>query len=90
VRVCHGYKVAKKPGYSNVTIDDLIKYCAMDKWFTWYLDEFLGAHSIPIPLLHNIPFGIFKHLSVTLPQILQVSDLTDLEDMIRTILPEPS
>ncbi len=90
MRVCHGYKVVKKPGYGNVTVDDLIKYHAMDKWFIWYLDEFLGAHLISIPPSHNIPFGIFKHLLVTLPQILQVSDLTDLEDTIRTILPEPS
>jgi len=82
--------VVKKPGYGNMTVNDLIKYHAMDKWFMWYLDEFFGAHLIPIPPLHNIPFGIFKHLSVTLPQILQVSDLTDLEDTIRTILPEPS
>src|SRR5258708_23816165 len=74
VRVCRGYKVAKKPGYGDMTVDDLIKYHAMDKWFTWYLDEFLGAHSIPIPPSHNISFGIFKYLSVTLPQIPQVSD----------------
>ncbi len=90
VRVCHSYKVAKKPRYGDMTIDDLIKYCTVDKWFMWYLDEFLGAHSIPIPPSHNISFGIFKRLSVTLPQILQVSDPTDLEDTIRTILPKPS
>jgi len=81
--------VAKKPGYGNMTVDDLIKYHAMDKWFTRYLDEFFRAHLIPIPPSYNIPFGIFKRLLVTLPQILQVSDLTDLKDTIRTILPEP-
>src|SRR5260370_10649063 len=90
VRVCCGYKVAKKPRYSDMTVDDLIKYRTADKSFMCYLDEFLRAHSIPIPPSHNILFGIFKCLSVTLPQIPQVSDPTDLEDTIRTILPEPS
>jgi hypothetical protein len=90
VRGCHGYKVAKNPGYGNVTVDTLInKFGAADEFFTWYLEEFLLAHSFPIPQSHNILFGVFKCLSVTLPQILQVSDLTDLRDTIRTILPEP-
>ena len=90
VRGCHGYKVAKNPGYGNVTVDALInKFGAADEFFTWYLEEFLLAHSFPIPQSHNVPFGVFKRLSVTLPQIPQVSDLTDLRDTIRTILPEP-
>lgn len=60
--------------------------------FIWYLEEFLLQHSLPIPspALHNVPFGVFKRLSVMLPQIPQASDLTDLRDTIRTTLPEPS
>jgi hypothetical protein len=91
VRGCRGYKVAKNPGYGNVTVDTLInKFRAADEYFTWYLDEFLLAHSLPIPRSHNVPFGIFKRLSVTLPQIPQVTDLTNFKDTIRTIMPEPA
>jgi hypothetical protein len=90
VRGCHGYKVAKKPGYGNVTADALInKFHAADEHFIWYLEEFLLANSLPIPPSHNVPFGVFKCLSVMLPQIPQVSDLTDLKDTIRTIFPKP-
>ena len=90
MRGCHGYKVVKTPGYGNVTADDLInKFHAMDKHFLWYLKEFLLAYSFPIPPLHNVLFGIIKCLSVTLPQIPQAADLTNLSDTIRTILPEP-
>lgn len=86
---CRGYKVAKNPGYGNVTVDTLIKFCAADEYFLLYLEDFLLAHSFPIPPSHNVPFGVFKRLSVTLPQIPQVADLTDLRDTIRTIWPEP-
>jgi len=90
--VC-GHKVAKVPSYGNVTIDALInKYHATDEWFTWYLEGFLLAHSFPIPPSHNVPFGVFKHLTVTLCQIPQVSDhltMTGLSDTIRTIFPKP-
>ena len=90
LRGCRGYQVAKNPGYGNVTANALInKFRAADEFFLWYLEEFLLANSIPIPLSHNVPFGVFKRLSVTLPQIAQVTDLTDLRDTIRTILPEP-
>jgi hypothetical protein len=90
VRGCRGYRVAKTPGYGNVTVDDLVnKFRAADEHFIWYLEEFLLAHSLPIPPSHNLPFGVFKRLSVTLPQISQASDLTDLKDTIRTILPQP-
>ena len=89
MRECHSYKVAKVPSYRNVTVNDLInKFCAVDEWFTWYLEEFLLVHSLPIPLSHNIPFGVFKCLSVTLPQIPQVTNETSLKDMIRTTFPE--
>jgi len=91
VRGSCGYQVAKIPGYGNVTVDVLInKFHAVDKHFLWYLEEFLFAHSFPIPLSHNVPFGIFKCLSVMLPQIPQVTDLTDLRDTIRMTLPEPA
>jgi hypothetical protein len=90
VRGCRGYMVAKKPGYGNVTAETLVnKFGAADEHFLWYLEEFLLAHSIPIPQSYNIPFGVFKRLTVTLPRIPQVSDLTDLRDTIRTIFPEP-
>jgi hypothetical protein len=89
----HGHKVAKVPSYGNVTVDTLInEYHAMDKWFTWYLEGFLLAHSFPIPPSHNVPFRVFKCLTVTLCQIPQVSDhltMTGLSDMIRMIFPEP-
>jgi hypothetical protein len=86
----HDYKVAKSPGYGNVSIDDLInKFGAADEWFTWYLEDFLIAHSLPIPASHDVPFGVFKRVSVTLPQIPQVSDKADLRDTIRTTFPEP-
>src|SRR5258708_10411222 len=89
VRECRSYKVAKVPGYCDVTVNDLInKFRAMDEWFTWYLEEFLLVHSLPILPSHNVPFGVFKRLSVTLPQILQVTDETSLKDMIRTTFPE--
>jgi hypothetical protein len=88
-----GHKVAKVPGYGNVTVDALInEYHATDEWFTWYLEGFLLAHSFPIPPSHNVPFGVFKHLTVTLHQIPQVFDhltMTGLSDTIRTIFPEP-
>jgi hypothetical protein len=91
VRGSRGYQVAKIPGYRNVTVDALInKFHATDKHFLWYLEEFLFMHSFPIPLSHDVPFGIFKRLSVMLPQIPQVTDLTDLRDTIRTTLPEPA
>ena len=86
----HSYKVAKIPGYGNVSVDELInKFGAADEWFTWYLEEFLLNHSLPIPPSHNVPFGVYKCLSVMLPQIPQVSDQTVLKDTIRTIFPEP-
>ena len=91
VRGCCGYKVAKIPGYGNVTVDTLVNtFRAADEFFLWYLEEFLLAHSFPIPPSHDVPFGVFKRLSVTLPQIPQVTDLADLRDTIRTIMPEPA
>ena len=48
------------------------------------------AKSLPISSSHNILFGVFKHVSVMLPQISEVTDQTDLRDMIRTILPKPA
>jgi hypothetical protein len=79
IRGCHGYKVVKTPGYGNLTVDELIhKFYAADKSFFWYLEEFLLAHSLPILPSHNVLFGVFKHMSVTLPQIPQVSNLTSL------------
>lgn len=86
------YAVAKKPGYGMMTVDTLVnKVHAVDEYFLWYLEEFLLAHSIPIPPSHNVPFGIYKQLSVTLPQIPEVTvrDPTDLKDTIRTIFPRP-
>ena len=91
VRGCRGCEVAKNPGYGNVTIDALVnKFHAADEHFVWYLEEFLLAHSFPIPPSHNIPLGIFKRMSVTLPQVPQLMDLMDLRDTIRTTWPEPS
>ena len=85
-----GYQVAKIPGYGNMTVDTLVnKFRATDEYFLWYLEDFLLAHSFPIPPSHNVPFGIFKRVSVTLPQIPQVTDMTVLRDMIRTTFPEP-
>jgi hypothetical protein len=81
VRGCRGYKVAKKPGYGNVTVEDLINNGTAD-------EHFLRTHSIPVQN-RPPPFGVFKRLSVTLPQIPQVSDLTDLRDTIRMIWPKP-
>ena len=93
VKGCWGprvYKVAKTPSYGNVSADALInKFQAAGEYFIWYLEEFLLAHHFPIPPTHNVPFGVFKRLSVMLPQIPQVSDNADLTDTIRTILPEP-
>jgi Plavaka transposase len=90
VRGCRGYKVAKIPGYGNKTVDALVnQFHAADEHFLWYLEEFLLAHSLPIPPSHDVPFGVFKRLSVMLPQIPQVADLTNLKDTIRTILPGP-
>lgn len=84
-----GYSVAKIPGYGNMSADMLVnKFGATD--FLWYLEGFLLAHLLPIPLSHNVPFGVFKRVSITLPQIPQAGDLTDLKDTIRTTLPEPS
>ena len=37
------YKVAKSPGYGNMSIDDLFnRFNTADKWFTWYLEEFFS------------------------------------------------
>jgi hypothetical protein len=88
-RTC-GYQVAKIPGYGFMTVETLVdKFPALDEYFLWYLEEFLLAHSLPIPPSHDVLFGVFKRLSVMLPQIPQVTDVTDLRDTIRTILPEP-
>jgi hypothetical protein len=89
VSMSHGYSVAKTPGYGNVSADMLVNNFGATE-FLWYLEDFLLAHSLPIPPTHNVPFGVFKRVSVTLPRIPQVSDLTDLKDTIRTTLPEPS
>ena len=87
VRGCCGYKVAKKPGYGNMTVDALVnKLC--DEHFPWYLKEFLLAHSLPLPQSHNMPLSVFKCLSIILPQIPQVTNLTNLSDTIQTIWPE--
>jgi hypothetical protein len=64
---CRGYKVAKIPGYGNMTVDALVNLHATDEHFLWYLEEFLLAHSLPIPPSHDVPFGVFKCLSVMLP-----------------------
>ena len=91
VRGCRGYHVAKSPSYGLLTIETLVnKFCPTNDFFIWYLEEFLMAKSLPVPSLHNIPFGIFKRVSVMLPQIPEVTDQTDLRDTIRTILPEPA
>jgi hypothetical protein len=83
--------VAKIPSYKNLTVDALINdFYAADKYFLWYLEEFLLVHSLPIPPSHNVSFAVFKRLSITLPQIPQVNDLMDLRDTIRTVLPKPS
>ena len=91
VRGCCGYHVAKSPGYGLLAVKTLInKFCPTNDFFIWYLEEFLMAKSLPVPSSHNIPFGIFKCVSVMLPQIPEVTDQTDLRDTIRTILPEPA
>lgn len=88
-RGSRGYSVAKNPGYGNMSADALVNnFGATD--FLWYLEEFLLAQSLPIPPSHNVPFGVFKRLSVTLPQISQISDQSDIRDTIRTTLPEPA
>jgi hypothetical protein len=90
VRGSSSYWVVKTPGYGNMTVDVMVnKFCPANKFFIWYLEEFLMAQSTPIPLSYDIPFGIFKCLSVMLPQIPQVTDLAVLRDMIRMILPKP-
>ena len=91
VRGCCGYHVAKSPGYGLLTVETLVnKFCPTNDFFIWYLEEFLIAKSLPVPSSHNIPFGVFKRVSVMLPQILEVTDQTDLRDTIRIILPEPA
>jgi hypothetical protein len=71
-----GYSMAKIPGYGNMSADTLVdRFGAVD--FLWYLEEFLLAHSLPIPPSHNdIPFGVYKRMSVMLPQIPQVSNVS--------------
>ena len=88
VRDCCGYKVAKKPGYGNVTVDALVNKLH-DEHFPWYLEEFLLAHSLPLPQSHNMPLSVFKCLSVILLQIPQVTDLTNLSNIIQTIYVMP-
>ena len=91
VRGCCGYHVTKSPDYGLLTVETLInKFCPTNDFFIWYLKEFLMAKSLPVPSLHNILFGIFKRTSVMLPQIPEMTDQTDLRDMIRTILPKPA
>ena len=63
----HGYRVVKKLGYGNLHIDDLINKLGRED-FIWYLEKFLLANSLPIPLLlcdKSIPFGVFKCLTVS-------------------------
>ena len=87
MRGCHGYKVAKKPGYGNMTVDALVNKLH-NKHFPWYLKEFLLVHALPLPQSHNMPLSVFKCLLVILPQIPQVTDLTNLSDTIQMIWPE--
>ena len=87
VRGCYGYKVAKKTGYGNMTVDTLVNKLR-DKHFPWYLEEFLLAYSLPLSRSHNMPLSVFKHLSIILPQIPQVTNLTNLSNTIQTIWPE--
>lgn len=63
----HGYRVVKKLGYGNLHIDDLINKLGRED-FIWYLEKFLLANSLPIPLSlcdKSIPFGVFKCLTVS-------------------------
>ena len=90
VRGCRGYKMAKIPGYGNKTVDALVnQFHAANEHFLWCLEEFLLMHLLSIPPSHDVPFGVFKCLSVMLPQIPQVADLTNCKDTIQTILPKP-
>ncbi len=85
------YDVASNPGYGYRTVEDLItKFGAMD--FIWHLDTFLTACSLPpIPCSYNaMLFPVFKQFSLLLPKIQQVSDLSDLKDTVRVVLPAPA
>ena len=84
VRGCCGYKVAKKPGYGNVTVDTLVNKLR-DEHSPWCLEEFLLTHSLPLSQSHNMPLSVFKCLSVILLQIPQVINLTNLSDIILMI-----
>src|SRR5260370_16288038 len=60
VRVCHGYKVAKKPGYGDMTVDDLIKYHATDNWLHGILLSSSGHIQSPFHphTLYHLPSSI--------------------------------
>lgn len=84
------YDVARKPGYGYRTANDLMAIFGA-KDFVWQLETFLAAHSLPIPRSYDkLSFPVFKQFSMFLPQIQQVSDLSNLKDTVRVILPQPA
>ena len=84
------YDVARKPGYGYRTANDLMAIFGA-KDFVWQLETFLAAHSLPIPRSYDkLSFPVFKQFSMFLPQIQQVSDLSNLKDTVCVILPQPA
>ncbi|KAM6488883.1 hypothetical protein JOM56_015660, partial [Amanita muscaria] len=82
------YEVAtKKPGYGFRTVDDIVNtFGATD--LIWHLENFLMTHSLPVPHSYNATFPVFKKFSLYLPNIPQVSDLSDLKDHVHVVLPQ--
>ncbi|KIL53831.1 hypothetical protein M378DRAFT_182730 [Amanita muscaria Koide BX008] len=86
--VMKSYKVVmKKPGYGFRTVDDIVNtFGATD--LIWHLENFLMTHSLPVPHSYNATFPVFKKFSLYLPNIPQVSNLSDLKDHVHIVHPQ--
>ena len=88
-RITDSYQVAVNLGYGFRTVDDMVNMFGTPDLIL-LLDTFLGMRSLPIPQSYNAPFPVFKKFSLFLPRIPQISDLLELKDTVRVILPKPA
>jgi hypothetical protein len=85
------YHLAKTPGYGHLSVADIIaEFHAVD--FLSLLKQFLLEQEMDCTRFHAISttFAVYKRVTLQLPKLREVSDLTDLSDPIRTRKFEPA